>query len=214
MRDPWGNERPIDAGPLPGLAGIVLAAGRSRRFGADKRWVDCRGRPLLAHALSVARAVCPRVLVVVDRPQPRLAELAGMDGAELVICPESGDGLSASRGCALRRLADGDERPSGLMFFLGDMPEVPPAEARRVAMRMLAADRPVRPVHTDRPGHPVAFPGRWLDTLHATGGQNLRELFMREHGECLPCDDPGVCRDVDHPADLPLASGDPSPVIG
>lgn len=201
-------------GPVPGLAGVVLAAGRSTRFGADKRWADCRGRPLLAHALSVARAVCPRVLLVVDRPQPRLDRLEGMHGLEVVICAASGDGLAASRGCALRRLASGDQAPSGLMFFLGDMPEVPMAEARRVAERMRITDRPVRPAHAGRPGHPVAFPARLLDALQAADGRDLRGVFDREGGERLACDHPGVCHDVDRPADLRPDRVRPRPSTG
>jgi molybdenum cofactor cytidylyltransferase len=190
--------------PIPGLAAIVLAAGRSRRFGHDKRWVDCRGRPLLAHAVATAQAVCPRVLVVVDRPWPVLERWGE---PEVLVCPESANGLSASRGCALDRLATGASPPAGLLFFLGDMPDVPPAEARRVAERMLDSGRPARPVHAGCPGHPVAFPGRLLESLHATGGHDLRALFSREQGEVVPSPRSGVCRDVDLPSDLRLAVG-------
>ncbi|MGM0517565.1 MAG: nucleotidyltransferase family protein [Pseudomonadota bacterium] len=195
---------PAAPAPIPGLAAIVLAAGRSRRFGHDKRWVDCRGRPLLAHAVATAQAVCPRVLVVVDRPWPVLERWGE---PEVVVCPGSANGLSASRGCALGRLVMGKSRPAGVLFFLGDMPDVPAVEARRVAERMLDSGRPVRPVHAGRPGHPVAFPGRLLEPLHATGGHDLRALFSREQGEVLASSRPGVCRDVDWPSDLRLAVG-------
>ena len=38
---------------------IVLAAGRSERFGAAKLLADFRGKPLLHHALSAAQGACP-----------------------------------------------------------------------------------------------------------------------------------------------------------
>ncbi len=40
-----------------GISGIVLAGGRSRRFGADKLTTDVGGRPLLHHAITALAAV-------------------------------------------------------------------------------------------------------------------------------------------------------------
>jgi molybdopterin-guanine dinucleotide biosynthesis protein A len=36
----------------PAVSGAVLAGGRARRMGADKRWVTLDGVPLLAHAVA------------------------------------------------------------------------------------------------------------------------------------------------------------------
>jgi 2-C-methyl-D-erythritol 4-phosphate cytidylyltransferase len=44
---------------------ILVAAGASTRMGFPKLWTDVCGRPLLAHALSSARAAQPRELVLV-----------------------------------------------------------------------------------------------------------------------------------------------------
>jgi molybdopterin-guanine dinucleotide biosynthesis protein A len=45
-------------------AGIVLAGGRSRRFGRDKASASFLGRPLLGVVLESLGAVCPRLFVV------------------------------------------------------------------------------------------------------------------------------------------------------
>ncbi|MFP4639329.1 MAG: NTP transferase domain-containing protein [Guyparkeria sp.] len=185
-----------------GPVGVVLAAGRSRRFGRDKRWATCRGRYLLAHAVETAAAVCPRVLVVVDRWHPQLDELPGQASLEVVVCPGSVAGLWGSRCCALDHLAAGGALPPGLLFFLGDMPDLRAPEAARVAARMLESGRPVRPIHAGQPGHPVAFPGRLLGALHATRGRGLKGCFGSHGGILLDCADPGVIRDVDRPEDL------------
>ena len=175
------------------LVGVVLAAGRAERFGSDKRWAELRGEPLLAHALAAARAVCERVLVVVESPDPRLDRLLAHLPAEPVICPRAGEGLAASRRCAIDRLAD--ERPDGVLFFLGDMPMVPIDQVRHLGEQMRSAGRPVRPVHDSQPGHPVACPGEWLERLAERG-------FPAREGHLVDCAHPGVVRDVDGPADL------------
>ncbi|QGT77571.1 NTP transferase domain-containing protein [Guyparkeria halophila] len=185
---------PVDAAAVPpDLVGVVLAAGRAERFGSDKRWAELRGEPLLAHALAAARAVCERVLVVVEMPDPRLDRLLARLPAEAVICPRAGEGLAASRRCAIDRLAD--ERPDGVLFFLGDMPMVPIDQVRHLVEHMRSAGRPVRPVHDSQPGHPVACPGGWLDHLAERG-------FPAREGRLIDCAHPGVVRDVDCPADL------------
>lgn len=46
------------------LGAIVLAGGRSRRFGGDKLAADVDGAPLLRHAVDAARGVAHQVVVV------------------------------------------------------------------------------------------------------------------------------------------------------
>ena len=51
--------------PIPAASGIVLAGGRSSRFGSDKLAETLRGRPLLDHAIAALAGVTTEVLVVV-----------------------------------------------------------------------------------------------------------------------------------------------------
>ncbi|HER34978.1 MAG: nucleotidyltransferase family protein [Halothiobacillaceae bacterium] len=176
-----------------GIVGVVLAAGRARRFGADKRWATCRGEPLLAHALTVAGMVCDRVRVVVEAPGPRLDALLARLPAEAIICPEATAGLGASRRCGLVGLED--HAVEGVLIFLGDMPDVRATDARRLIRSMRLERLPVRPVHKGRPGHPVACPVGWLDLVAERG-------FPVREGKMLRCVHPGVVRDVDRPGDL------------
>jgi len=56
------------------VTGIVLAGGRSTRFGNDKLRQPLRGRPLLLHAVQAAADLCREVIVVVapDAEAPAL----------------------------------------------------------------------------------------------------------------------------------------------
>jgi molybdenum cofactor guanylyltransferase len=51
--------------PHPPASAIVLAGGRSSRFGRDKLVEPVEGAPLLHHAVAAVAAVCTEVLVVV-----------------------------------------------------------------------------------------------------------------------------------------------------
>jgi molybdenum cofactor guanylyltransferase len=70
------------------VAGIVLAGGRSRRFGSEKAAATMSdGRPMMAHVLERLRPACA-VLAVNARPDAAAARL----GAPLpVLCDRPGD---------------------------------------------------------------------------------------------------------------------------
>lgn len=60
---------PPDA-PPPALTGVLLAGGRSTRFGADKAAALLRGRPLAQWVAEALAAACDAIVVVHARGQP------------------------------------------------------------------------------------------------------------------------------------------------
>jgi molybdopterin-guanine dinucleotide biosynthesis protein A len=72
------------------LLGVVLAGGKSRRFGSDKALAVLDGRPLIEHALAalsgcdavmVAGREWPGVHALPDRPASDLGPLGGLNAA-------------------------------------------------------------------------------------------------------------------------------------
>lgn len=59
---------------VPGVVGVVLAGGRSSRFGRDKLAEPIGGEPLLWRPIRALAAVCGEVVVVLapDAPEPSL----------------------------------------------------------------------------------------------------------------------------------------------
>ena len=99
------------------IVGILLAAGASRRFGADKLTHSLPDGDLVAvRACRNLLAVTDSVLAVVRPGSERLAALLQSEGAEVMICADADQGMSASlvsrcpRASRSRRLAD---RPGG-----------------------------------------------------------------------------------------------------
>ncbi|QFU01879.1 Purine catabolism protein PucB [Halomonas sp. THAF5a] len=189
---------------------LVMAAGRSRRFGpADKRLARLAdGRTLLAASLAASRALSSRRLLVV-RDGEGLATLgldAGPGAPGLLVASRADAGLGASLGDAFTRLLDapGLEGIEAAAVWLGDMPAIAPATCRRLAAHA-APGRIVRPRHAGRAGHPVLF-GRafWPRLARLDGVAGARGLILDHPGACreIEVDDGGVHRDVDTPAGL------------
>lgn len=57
-------------GPLTGVTGVLLAGGRSRRMGRDKRLLELGGITLFARPLSVLDGLFPEVLIAVADALP------------------------------------------------------------------------------------------------------------------------------------------------
>jgi len=78
------------------LAGLVLAAGRSSRFGSDKALANFGGRPLLEHAVAALAALTPRIAVSVRKASQAEARAQSLglaivhDRDEAVIGPLAG----------------------------------------------------------------------------------------------------------------------------
>ncbi len=204
------------------VAGIVLAAGRSRRFGAPKALVDIRGRSAVRRVTDAAvdAGLGPVVVVgrTVDGDALREA-LAGSAGLLVLRAPDP----TARRGASLAAGLDaliGRERgaiasptvPARLPFdavaiLLADAPFVTPAligdivEAWRTRRGEI-----VRPRGSDGPGHPVLFDASQVSALRAAaeageGGRAVLAAATSGVFEVL-VDDDRLVADFDTPGDL------------
>jgi molybdenum cofactor guanylyltransferase len=107
------------------LAGIVLAGGRSSRFGSDKLAAPYRGTPLLQHAALRLAELCDDVVVVLapDAPDPGLPP-----GIRLAHDPTEGEGPLAGLHTGLLAVVRSDV----VLVIGGDMPDLQPAVAREM----------------------------------------------------------------------------------
>ncbi len=175
-------------------AAIVLAAGRSTRFGGPKLAALLDGERLLDHALRSARAAAAmrRVLVTRDGHCAAGFETVQVDNDALSASLQAG--LAAVDGC------------DGAFIFLGDMPRVPMDISARLAGAIgdaLAA----YPVFHGKPGHPLLLAARGFGLVQSLTGDRGLGALLHDHAEVVrvPVDDAGVVLDVDRPADLARA---------
>lgn len=184
------------------IAGILLAAGASQRFGGDKlvhRLAD--GTPIaLASALAL-RAAVPRMLAVVRSRDGELAQLFAAHGIETVTAEHAASGMGASLAAGIAATANA----SGWLIALADMPLVKTRTMIAIADALRAGAAIAAPRYRGQRGHPVGFAARFRDRLLAlSGDEGARSVIKERAGEILliDCDDAGVLADVDHPGDL------------
>jgi molybdenum cofactor cytidylyltransferase len=151
----------------PRIAAIVLAAGASRRMGANKLLATIDGKPLvrLAAEAAVGSRAAP-VIVVTGHQAAEVAAAVAALPIVTVFNPEHDSGLAGSLAAGVRRLpADCD----GAIVLLGDMPRVDAA----IVDRLIAAFTPGRivvPTVHGRRGNPVLWPRAYFAQLQGLAG--------------------------------------------
>jgi molybdenum cofactor guanylyltransferase len=190
------------------VGAVVLAGGRSSRFGRDKLAEPIDGRPMLDHAIDAVRAVATDVVVVVSSGSPSAVVRAGL---RVVGDPVAYEGPLAGLATGLRAL---DPSVDHAIVVGGDMPTLVPAVLRRLIgeldghdLAVLADDDGPRPL-------PMAVVRSTaidvVERLLDSGERRLRALLQELTMSVLPpaiwrLDDPtgASLRDVDLPGDLP-----------
>ncbi len=190
---------------LAEIAGLLLAAGRGRRFGRDKRWVALADGPMALVAARSLRLACDTVLVVVRAGDDALADAVERLGCRAVACAAADQGM----GHSLAAGVGASRQAGGWLIALADMPFVRPATHRIVRDALAAGAVVARAWHEGRPGHPVGFGAGWGEALSALRGDSgARDLVRQAGATVVRCEvpDPGCLYDVDRPEDLPIGA--------
>ena len=187
----------IDAGKV---AVLLLAAGKSERFGADKLLARLDGIPIGLHAARRLAALgASRRIAICRDGSPLIASFSSLE-FEIIVNRAPDRGLSSS-------LALGAERAQalgahGLLIGLADMPFV---SGHHLASLLAAFDETAAPiVASDRGG--LAMPPALFGAAHfgelqrLNGDKGARELLV---GASCVAAGPHELADIDRPEDLP-----------
>jgi molybdenum cofactor cytidylyltransferase len=183
------------------VAGIVLAAGAARRFGAPKQLAGLDGRPLLQHALDAqaGAGLDERVLVLGARAEQVRAAVDAR-GARVVVCADWEEGMAASLRAGVAGLPAG----AWAVVTLGDQPRIGAAVVRAVADAARATgEAAVRATYDGRPGHPIALgPAILARVGRLRGDVGARPLLAGAAVQELELGALGSADDVDTPEEL------------
>ncbi|MEM9348992.1 MAG: nucleotidyltransferase family protein [Pseudomonadota bacterium] len=179
------------------LAAILLAAGRSQRFGTeDKLLATYKGRPLVSHAADAIRALRPTSMIAVLSSEAVATLLPDFQRS----CPKPGLPQSASLIAGVKAALSA--RADKALIVLGDMPNVTPALLKELVKR---ADDDHATAATDGQTSqpPVCFPRGMLGKLlDSSGDQGARELITMLPTSQLVHTSVQELKDVDEQIDL------------
>lgn len=197
-----------------GIVGILLAAGRGRRFDpAGQRNKLLQVLPgsvpgssdlVVAASARTLLAALPRTIAVVPPGDGGVAGVLSGLGCDVTVCPDADSGMAASLVHAIRHsLRDAARPPAAWLVALGDMPFVDVSTLLALRDVLTHGASIAVPMLDGRRGNPVGFGRNHLAALLAlSGDQGARALLQTGPVTTVPVRDPGILRDIDTPGDL------------
>lgn len=165
----------------PLIAALVLAAGRSTRFGeANKLTADIGGIAMVRRTVDniLTSRASPVIVVTGHQEDDVRAALAGLD-IRIVHNPDFAQGLSTSLKAGLAALPSGID---GVLVCLGDMPAVTADHIDRLISGFAPKEGRaiIVPVHLGKRGNPVLFAESFVAEMRdAAGDTGARHIIGR-----------------------------------
>lgn len=183
------------------IAAILLAAGSSRRMGANKLLLDADGQPMVRRAaiLCQSAGLSPIIAVLGHEAEQVAQVLAGLP-IDYARNNDHATGMASSLTAGLAALP---AETDAVLIYLSDMPLVTandianlcaafaPAEGRAICI----------PVHAGRRGNPVLLGRQLFAGLAGLSGDQGAKPFIQQHAELVVevPSGPGVLLDIDTP---------------
>jgi molybdenum cofactor cytidylyltransferase len=183
-------------------AGLILAAGQSTRFGSDKRQaLGAWSGPLLHHVLGLYRPLFTNLGVVIGSDDRFGEEACRLFSAHGLVNPEAPRGIGGSLAVGIGWLAA--QGFGGVVVGLADMPWIAANTIAQVKTALERDKRAVAPSFDQQIGFPRGIPaGLFAALSRLEGDRGAAQILDWRQALLLPCDDPGILRDIDLPEDI------------
>ncbi len=186
---------------LENVAGIILAAGGSERFGTAKQLLEWKGRPFIENVVRTAlEAELNPVVAVLGAVVDPIQEVLKKYTIKLVVNEKWPNGQAGSIVSGLKTVLG---RCGAVVFLLSDMPQVSAEVLRNYVRYHRENDYHIfAPRVSGRPANPAMFDRRCFPALIKLEGQSGgRQLYGRFPVTWMDLDDPFLAFDVDTPED-------------
>ena len=183
-------------------AGIILAAGKSTRYGSPKQLLEWRGKPFVRQVAETAIQAGLWPVVIVTGSHTTEVESCLKDlPVKIINNPKYQQGQSPSIQAGLQTLP---QNIGAAVFLLADQPQIPVEVIRALidshTQGMQSILAPL--VLEDRRANPVLFDrDTFPDLMQLTGDVGGRAIFSKYKVEYIPWHDDILLLDVDNPED-------------
>lgn len=182
------------------VAGVILAAGGSSRFGEIKQLLPWKNKNIINTVVETAAlAGLDPILVVLGANAGLIQASLDNETIQVVTNPDWDKGQSTSLKAgvaAIRQTVD------GVLFLLCDQPHLTLNLVNAVVEEGLRSGKVVTPIIDDRRANPVYFPASCFplfDSLEGDAGG--RQIISACPHTTLPWLDDWMARDIDTPED-------------
>lgn len=188
--------------PSQTVFAVVLAAGKSSRFGATKQAVELDGVPLLRRALDSASQACgDRVITVIGHDATTVFRSMNADSGFVMVNEAFDSGLGTSIAAAARACPS---QTDALLLLLADQVLVTPKHLRSLLGQWSGADNEiVATAFAGTAGPPALLPRATFEDLrNLTGDGGARGLFRDQRFKLKTVRFEAAAVDIDTRADL------------
>lgn len=186
---------------------VILAAGRSQRFGGIKLLADWNGVPLVRHAVLSGLNAGTEVLVVTGAHAQEIS--SALQGLAITQIHNENwhGGMGSSIACAMHHLQAQAKLPSAVILALADQPLLTRADLERLlALHAQNPSKILAAEFSGQHGPPCLFPAQFFGELtHLTGDTGARSLLRRHADQLVSVPMPMAALDVDTPEDFERA---------
>jgi len=183
------------------VAGVVLAAGESRRMGRLKALLPFGNRTVIEQVLHpLLQSDLVSITVVLGHRAEEIAVVLKALPIHLVTNPHYRDGMTTSVQAALRHITP---LPDAYLLALVDQPQLGITPVQHVLTAFNQTDKGfVIPTWNGKRGHPIILAARYRQDVLALGPDQGLNLVTRSHPDDtleLPMSDDDILRDMDYP---------------
>ncbi|MGA3326069.1 MAG: nucleotidyltransferase family protein [Terriglobia bacterium] len=185
------------------IAGLILAAGESRRMGRDKALLTYHGRSFLETIIdNLGAAGIEKITVVLGHHAEAIQGAVNLAAVQVVVNHDYPRGQTSSLQLGLATAAA--NLPEAVVLCLVDHPAISAEVIGKLTERFKSTHPPVLiPTYKSQRGHPIVISQVLFPELLALPPEEPANTVIRKHRDAtqfVEVADPGILLDVDDPA--------------